>query len=347
MAEKIGASLAQSGRYEVAIIGYSGAGHAPEPLNEVSLGTFSRLSPARWWARWKAFRLAMAIRPDVFIFGTYELIFPAFWLKVILGTRIIYDVRENYYRNILNSEGLTWLIRLPLALIVRLIEKLTAPSTDHFFLAERGYEKEFRFHRGGWTVLENKALNRPHTIRKQTGNEIHLLFSGTLSESTGVFRAIHLAAALHQANTSIRLTIAGYAASHAVRNRLLREAGKYSFIKCVGIDRLVSHKEINDLIDHCDAGIIAYTPAPQTLNTVPTKLFEYLEAALPILTESHWPWIEQYAFCEPFVLVNFENPDAQNIINTLSNKSLYTKPVPGASWSSEEAKLLEGFKNIV
>jgi len=337
MAEKMGASLAQSGRYEVTVIGYSSTGTAPESLKQVSLGKFSRLSPARWWARWKAFRLALSIRPDVFIFGTYELIFPAFWLKVILGTRIIYDVRENYYRNIFNSEGLTWLIRLPLALIVRLIEKLTAPSTDHFFLAERGYEKEFRFHRGGWTVLENKALNRPHTIRKQTGNEIHLLFSGTLSEST----------ALHQANTSIRLTIAGYAASHAVRNRLLREAGKYSFIKCVGIDRLVSHKEINDLIDHCDAGIIAYTPAPQTLNSVPTKLFEYLEAALPILTESHWPWIEQYAFCEPFVLVNFENPDAQNITNTLYSKHLYIKPVPGASWSSEEAKLLEAIKNVV
>jgi len=347
MAEKMGASLAQSGRYEVTVIGYSSTGTAPESLKQVSLGKFSRLSPARWWARWKAFRLALSIRPDVFIFGTYELIFPAFWLKVILGTRIIYDVRENYYRNIFNSEGLTWLIRLPLALIVRLIEKLSAPSIDHFFLAERGYDKEFRFHRGGWTVLENKALNRPHSTRQPAGNAIHLLFSGTLSESAGVFRAIHLAEALHQTNMSILLTIAGYAASHAVRNRLLRDAGKRSFIKCIGIDRLVSHKEINDLIDQSDAGIIAYTLSPHTLNTVPTKLFEYLEASLPILTESHWPWVEQYASCEPFVLVNFENPDVKTILNILANRPLYTKSIPDASWSSEEAKLLEAIKNVV
>lgn len=346
MAEKIGASLARAG-HAVTVVGYSGTGSTSGTLKIVPIGPFSRLSLARWWARWRVFHIAFASRPDVFIFGTYELIFPAIWLKVLLGTRIIYDVRENYYRNILHSEGLTRLFRFPLAMLVRFIEKLTAPAIDHFFLAEQGYDREFRFHRGGWTLLENKAISRKHPQRGRSGSEIHLLFSGTLSESTGVFRAIRLANALHDVNNNVKLTVAGYAAAHTVRQRLLREAGKHPFVKCIGIDCLVPHDEIAALIDRCDAGIIAYLPAPQILNSVPTKLFEYLEASLPILTESHWPWRRNYAYCEPFVPVSFEQPDAKGILNTLINKPLYTKPVTDADWSSEEGKLLQAIKNIV
>lgn len=346
MAEKMGVSLARAG-HEVTIVGYSAPGSTPPSIKSLTIGPFSRLSLSRWFARWRVFRLAFATRPDVFIFGTYELIFPALWLKILLGTRIVYDVRENYYRNIRYSEGLNWFVRLPFAMIVRFIEKLTAPAIDHFFLAEQGYDKEFKFHRGGWTVLENKAIARTHPARSRPGGEIHLLFSGTLSESTGVFRAIRLAEELHAVNNAVRLTVAGFAATGSVRHRLLREAGKRPFVKCIGVDSLVPHDEIAALIDRCDAGIIAYLPAPQILNTVPTKLFEYLQASLPILTESHWPWLERYASFEPFVPVSFENPDADGILNMLINSPLHTTPVPDVDWSSEEGKLIEAIKNIV
>ncbi len=348
MTEKIGQSLVDCGLYAVSVIGYCPSGTTPENIECISLGRFTRISVARYLARWRAFSIAFRRKPDVFIFGTYELIFPAILLKVILGTRIIYDVRENYYRNIHHSEALPFLLRFPLALTVRLVEKVTAPAIDHFILAERGYEDEFRFHRGGWTVLENKAMPSQATARRwKKGEPLHLLFSGTLSESTGVFRAIDLVAKIHQHVPDVRLTIAGYAASPAVRRRIQEAASSHSFVALIGIDQLVPHSKILSLISGSHAGIIAYLHLPQTQNTVPTKLFEYLQASLPILTEKHWTWADRYEQCRPFVFTNFETPDIDLIINQLSNSSLYPIPAPDTGWNTEVTKLLEIIKLVV
>ncbi len=343
MAEKFGATLT-SAEYAVTIIGYGSSGPSSGEVIIHPLGEFPRLSLQRYLARWRTFQFAFVSRPDVFIFSTHELIFPAVLLKVFLGTRIIYDLRENYFRNIRYSEGLPVLLRLPLAIVVRAIEKITAPAIDHFFLAEQAYDKEFRFHRGGWTVLENKALPLPRPDRPRG---LKLLFSGTLSESTGVFRAIRLAKKLHEASGEASLTIAGYAASPAAQRRIREEAAGISFVRLVGVDSLVPHNKIRSLIAEADAGIIAYPRLPHTENSVPTKLFEYLQAQLPILTEDHWPWIPRFAGCAPFVTVNLENPEPTTILNALKNNVFYTQPIADAGWSSEAPKLLAAVKNTV
>ncbi len=344
MSEKLGASLAAAG-YSVSVIGFESTGEPPKGLGCHSLEEFSRLSLRRYLARWKVLRKTLSLRPDVFIFSTYELIFQAIFLKVMLGSRIIYDVRENYYRNILYSEGLPFLLRGPLALIVRGIEKIMAPMIDHFFLAERGYEKEFRFHRGAWTVIENKALPLPGPPVRL--DNLNLVFSGTLSESTGVFRAIHLAEALHARNPDVTLTIAGHAASVAVQQRIRKSAEGKPHVRLVGIETLVPHREIVQLLLRARAGIIAYRPLPHTLNSVPTKLYEYLTAGLPIICDSGWPWVQRFDAYRPFVYVDFEQPVEDDILGNLDRTTFYPSPVADAGWDSEVPKLLLAIKNIV
>lgn len=343
MTEKFAATLVEAG-YAVTVIGFGTSTLLPDPVTALPLGNFPRLSLRRYLARWHAFRLAFMRHADVFIFSTHELIFPALLLKVILGTRIIYDVRENYYRNIRHSEGLPGLLRWPLALAVRAVEKITAPAIDHFLLAEAAYDKEFRFHRGGYTVVENKALPMERT--KRNGG-LSLLFSGTLSQSTGVFRAMALAKRLREFTDTVTLTVAGYAASTATQKRIRAEAEGHPCIRLVGIDTLVPHARIRELTATSDAGIIAYPHFPHTSGAVPTKLFEYLEASLPILTEAHWPWIARFAASDPFVFVDFESPDASAIVDALRNGRFYTHPPSDASWSTEAPKLLRAIKFTV
>jgi len=345
MTAKVGVTLSKAG-YDVTVIGYQPSGQVPPGIAHHSLGTFRRLGIQRWLARWRVFGRAFQIRPTVFIFSTHELILTALLLKIILGTRIIYDVRENYYRNIRHSEGLPWLLRLPLALWVRGIEKITAPMIDHFFLAEEGYDKEFRFHRGGWTLLENKALpgadRHPGKVKG-----LKLLFSGTLSASTGVFRALHLAHCLHETSPAISLTIAGYAAVEATQRQIKELAADKPYIQLVGIDQLVPHEEILRLIAASDAGIIAYQKLPHTTASVPTKLFEYLQASLPIITENQWPWISRFAYCSPFLFTDFENPDANGLLHALQNNPFYTAVPENTAWASDEKRLLEAIKTLV
>ena len=164
---KMGVSLASTGTWQVSIIGFPTTVPSYPGIEFIQLKSFTRLSLGRWLAKWKVLVEAWRRKPALFIFSTHELLIPALILKVMRSSFIVYDVRENFYRNIAHSEGLPTLLRWPLAMLVRLKEKLLAPAVDHFLLAEKGYEQEFRFHRGGWTVIENKALSYPKSFSEK------------------------------------------------------------------------------------------------------------------------------------------------------------------------------------
>ena len=338
MLEKMGMSLQLAG-YEVTVIGYpSKTPKANAGIKLVPITPFSRLSVGRIKARLTVLVKAWQQHPDIFIFSTHELLGPALLLKVFSNTTVIYDVRENYYRNIRYGEAFPGLLRWPLATLVRFKEKLLAPMIDHFFLAERAYENEFRFHRGGWTVIENKAVGIDLLPPKHAGKR--LLFSGTLAESTGVFRAIDLATRMHQIDPAITLTIVGYAASVPVQERLRVLSKANPFIALVGITHLVPHDVIVEYVHNSDLAMVAYPPAPHTQGSRPTKLYEYLSAGLPMLIEAHWPWISEFIYCQPFIITNFDHPDIPSVMQDWDRGGFYPIPARGVTWEEEAPKLL-------
>ena len=355
MFEKMGVSLAQSGQYEVFIIGYP---TSPKPtytgIHFISLPQFQRVSLKRVLAKWSVFRKIIQLRPWLVIITTHELLLPAIILKALIRTKIVYDIRENYYRNILYSGSFPMFARWPLALLVRLKEELLAPVIDHLFLAEKGYENEFRFQRDRWTVIENKALLSPPTqvveegvplgMRKELKDTLQLLFSGTLAESTGVFRAIQLCKELHRLDPTVSLTIVGRAALVEVNEKIQKEIKQYPFISLIGGNSLVPHRTVMEYIRNSDYGIISYPPSEHTVNSHPTKLFEYLSARLPIILEPHWPWITQYEVYQPFILVDFQKPNYPGLLQDMKSKAYYTRTPEDVSWSSEEPKFLKALE---
>ena len=358
MFEKMGRSLASGGLYEVFILGYPSPSVPDIPsIHFLPSDPFPRLSIRRMVASWKAFLKIWKLNPSILIFNTHELLIEAIVLKVCLGTRIVYDIRENYYRNIIHSGSFPLFVRVPLALLVRFKEKFLAPTIDHFMLAEIEYESEFKFHRGGWTVVENKALTPTlsrgeggppfrRVVRGESRGAIKLLFSGTLADSTGVFMAIEIAKQLHRLDPEVRLKIIGRAALERVKQRIQHEIQDFDFIMLVGGDNLVPHEEILRAIEASDAGIISYPRSPHTENSHPTKLFEYLNAQLPIILEPHWPWVTRYEKHQPFILIDFSKPDYKALLQQLRTGHFYITAPIDITWTSEEPKLLRLIANL-
>jgi hypothetical protein len=347
MLAKMGRSIAATGLYDVFIVGYpSQAAPQVTGIQFRALPSFPRLSLMRAMSKWTVFRMLWDIGPDILIFSTHELIVPAVLLKVLRNTSIVYDVQENYYRNILYGGSFTPVLRWFLAASVRLKEKLLAPSIDHFFLAERAYENEFNFFRGGWTLLENKAPLMPGHTRKNITGPVRLLFTGTLSEGTGVFRAIDLAKGLHHLDSTVTLTIVGFAAVDEVYHQVRAACADADFITLIGGNHLVPHHTILEQIVIADAGIIAYPDSILTRDSYPTKLFEYLQAQLPILVEPHWPWIPHFELSTPFVYTDFSNPNYAEVLRGLRTGSFYPSAPQNVSWQSEEDKFLKAIANL-
>ncbi len=342
MFEKIGQSLASG--YEVHIIGTrSKANIQYSPIVFHPLPSSPRLSFTRIVAPLRILKRFFFIKPDLIILSTHELIWVALAAKLFWGSKIIYDVRENYFLNILHTDAFPRLLRIFIACYVRFKEWITSPLIDIFFLAEAGYEKELGFVTKKKLILENKVKKMLPTIGKkwseQDGN-IHLLFSGTLAQTTGVFNAIELATKLYTLNKKIRLLIIGYSPLRSVNKAITDLIQGKDFIRFIGGPNLVPHSEILEAIGASDFGIVAYPPNLSTQNTIPTKLFEYMGYRLPILLINYAPWLtfcQQYTAAIPFDLKAF---DAREFMRELQSTTFYTSVPSDVFWESEEKKLL-------
>jgi len=290
-----------------------------------------------------------SIRPDILIVTTHELLLPAMLYKLFFRARVIYDVQENYFRNILFLPSFNFLLRPLLAVYVRSKEKLLAPFIDYFILAESGYERELGFPGKRKIVLENK-VQRSSSIKPKKHKMdgfIHLIFTGTIADNTGVYEAITLARKLHHADARVRLTIIGYCARPQVLAAIKVDIQPLSFVTLIGGDQPVPHTEIIHIIQQADAGIIAYRPNAATYHSIPTKLFEYLGNHLPILLTNYDPWVR---YCAPFdaaIPIDFANIDEKTILHKLRTQSFYTVAPEQVYWDSEHSKLMHLLETII
>jgi len=365
MFEKMGMTLADSGHYEIFIIGYpSIAVPAYTNIHLLPLTAFPRISFDRLLAPFKILRILHQVKPQILIVNTHELLIVACLNRIFFGTKIIYDIRENYYRNVLYTESFAVLLRPFLAGWVRLKEKLVSPLFHHFFLAESGYQKEMNFFRNRATLIENKAKVTDGLVRVREPGKIRMLFSGTLAETTGVFQAIALAIKLHALNEAIQLTLIGYCAKPETLKRILDQIKEADFIHLHGGDRLVPHPEVAAAIYSSDFGIVCYPPSRHTENAIPTKLYEYLAAGLPILLQHHRPWVELASRHQACIAIDVPTVDPHALLLQMQSPFYTTPPAdPGSSkvglsavavsekagvtWESEAGKLLAALENII
>jgi glycosyltransferase involved in cell wall biosynthesis len=346
MFEKMARSLAKE--HEIHVIGFPASSrHVYTGITQHPLPALPRLSIRRLIRPWQILRMVLTLRPEAFIITTHELLFMALLAKWCRRLTVVYDVQENYFRNILFTDAFPRLLRGPLACYVRLKELVMMPVIDRFILAEKAYADEMRFLRKKSVVLENKYAPsaQPPGDALRTPDQTTLLFSGTLSHSTGVFAAIELAKGLHALDPSIRLIIVGYAPKAGDASLIRRIIQPLPFITLIGGDQLVDHREIVTWIRRCDFGVISYPVSPATSGSIPTKLYEYLANTLPVLCVDHPRWVRLITQYNAGVSYS---PDLSNLSKCLAHmksQAFYPTPPPAdVLWASEEPRLLDLFR---
>jgi len=349
MFEKMGKSLCKNPDFEVFIVGYPSNKPSDDPNIEfLPHPNFARISLVRAFIPLVTLKTIFKVKPDLVIVNTHELLIVAVISRILFGSKIMYDVQENYWRNILWTDAFPPLIKHLLAVWVRCKEFLLSPFFHLFILAEKGFEKEMRFFKKKYIVVENKSLLPQGFVRSKPDKNINLLFSGTIGKSTGVFQAINLAKCLYQSDSSVRLHIIGHCVQASTLQELKHTIAGHSFITLTGGHELVPHPDIIAQIFHSDFGIIYYPSSPHTENKIPTKLYEYLSAQLPIIIQNHPPWT---ALCQPYqaaIPIDFNSPvQANDLLVKMKQTLFYPKSPANVFWSTEEKVLLESVTKIL
>ncbi len=349
MYEKIGMALFRQGKYEVHIAGFCSHKHVrDEKFKFHVILCANRLSWKRFAAPVIFYKKMLKVKPDVVVVCTPDLLIVTALYRILFRPLFLYDVRENYYLNLVHTHSFPLYIRNLFALFVRAAEWLTHPLIDRYVLAEKCYVQELPFIKNRYTVLENKYQPKSDVLvvpRRRTF--FRLLYTGTIAETYGVFEAISLVRKLHQADGRYTLTIIGYAAQPSVRNRVRKETSGCSYIRVIGLDYPVPHAEIIRCINLSDIALTPYLPNRSTRDKIPTKFYEYIYHRIPFVIQSNPAW---EAFTLPYraaITLDFTNPDLSEFLASIHSYAFYQTPFAYRHLIFNLEKLSKVFSNKI
>ncbi|GHA60227.1 glycosyltransferase [Pontibacter akesuensis] len=356
MYEKLGLSLSKLPDTQIHIAGF----HAPLPTDAPSnlrfhpIFRFNRLSLTRFKAQQLYLNLLQQLQPHLIIACTHELLLPSMRYCQSTGAKLVYDVQENYSLNLTSQRNYLPVLRQLLAWSVRRAERRAAHAVSHFLLAERSYADELPFlEEARYSIIENKykpapGYTLPATPVRLQQVPLRLLYSGTIAEMNGVFEAVELAEKLHALDETVSLKIIGYSSRQDTLQRLKQRIKEKPYITLVGGDGLVPHQKILEAIGESSVGLLPYWPHPSTSRCIPTKLFEYIAYALPVLVQQNPLWASIVAANKAGLSVDFAAIQPQELLQRIRQQTFYTSGVPDTVyWKSEEAMLNSLIKELL
>ncbi|MCV9386032.1 glycosyltransferase family protein [Reichenbachiella ulvae] len=306
---------------------------------------FPRISFQRLIVPYSIFKRLLQLKPKIVVVNSPELLWVTIYCKILFGTKIIYDIQENYFKNLWFQNVYPPLIKHVLALTLRLKEVLTAPVFDHFLFAEKCYSSELKFINNRYTVLENKALSAVKRIRNENHPRPQILFSGTITENTGIYEALSLVNELSR-HINLTLRIVGHCPEAKIYRWLKEQEGETLSLH---IDqRPIPYSEIEEAIKHADAGLVCYRTNPSNQHCMPTKVFEYAASGLPIMYEegSHWQsFIKKYTKGLPFDFNQIDQKKAEDFLHASMDRSQELSTLK-ALWEEEEIKWIDCLKKL-
>ncbi|GGF39168.1 glycosyltransferase family protein [Echinicola rosea] len=345
---KLAISLRETNKYHINIIGFLEKNPPKlENIEFISIFGKDRLHPARLLVPFRFFSRLCRIRPKLVIVTTYELLLPALLLKPFIGFRLIYDLQENYAKNILHNHTVSRWIRYPAAGYVQLVEKIARPFVDHYFMAERCYPLEFpRIH--NYSVLENKyyksAEDSPPFYLPKSG--IKFILTGTLAKAYGTDIGIQWFNRIKAHFPDAQLLIVGYAPVADFRSKIRELSADSPGIDLRISDRPVHQQMIFSAMKEADVLLLPYQPLPSIWSKIPSKMYEALAMKIPMIIPENPLWTALISPYPAGTALDFSFPSLEQL-QSLIDRQQFTRPVgEEVTWESEKGKLLRLVENL-
>ena len=342
--EKIGCTLQKSGNYEVIMLGSaSQLKNTNNDIAKIPWRKFNRLSVGRILIQFTFIKALFKAKPDILIITTHELLFASLLCKIIMKMRLVYDVQEDYYKNLMHQHFYPFLFRIPAACLIRLIEWISRPFVSHYLLAEESYSKDVGFIKNKFTIVDNKSLPIANESSQQSFN---IIFTGTLTEYSKTIEAIQLYLKIKNQFDNPKLIVIGHCPSNSYFNSLEELSASDASIILKVRNYPVPHLEIIQEIEKANLAIIGYESNPINEFKIPTKQYEYTAAKLPYLVRKNTYWSQIGTSWGGAIPIDFNNPENENLPETLSQISKAEIKSLNAEWERNEPSLLKAIMTI-
>ena len=343
--EKIATSLVKEEKYIVTILGTSSTNKLPHSqIIFKPWYNFHRLSFGRIGIQFAYQKTLTELKPDLIICTTFELLLDSVLYRWLHGSKIVYDIQEDYLKNLWFQKFYPYGLRHVLGLSVRAMEFLVSPFISGFTLAEKTYQKDIGFTRRKSLILENKSLP---IFKGKSNDNFKVIFTGTISSYSRAKECIKLYLQIEDQLPKSTLTLIGYVPISSYRNLLESEYENHPNILLKLSDTPVPHGEIINGIRTADLAIIGYKPNGVNAHKVPTKLYEYTAAKLPYLVQSESYWAKVGQNLGGAIPIKFTDPSSTDIMNDFAAITPHSFADSGFLWTENEVILCQYIDDII
>lgn len=227
------------------------------------------------------YQSAIQIDADLYHFHDPELLPYALKLKKA-GKKVIYDVHEDLPRQILSKHWIPAIFRKPIAWCVEKYENYVSCKLSHIVTATPHIRERFKklnpnsIDINNYPILQSKERDKQRTAKKNS-----ICYVGAASKIRGFTEVVQ---AMGKLNCT--LEYAGTFSPSSYGEEIKNIPGYKNVLN----HGQITPEEVNKILDGSLAGIVTFYPLPNHVNAQPNKIFEYMEAGLPVICSDFELW---------------------------------------------------------
>lgn len=266
-----------------------------------------------------------------------------------LGKKVIFDCHEDFSKQLLNKPYVNRFVGVFLSKIFMIYEKKTLKNFDIIIAATDFIRHRYlKINKSTFVIYNYPIINKSKSFRDWKSKENKICYVGGIDKSRGVYELIE---AMNYTN-EVTLTLAGNFKEKKDKTNLLQHKSWDKVEELGYIDK----PRVLKVYQESKIGLVTLHPQINYIDSLPVKMFEYMEASIPVIASDFPLWkgiIEQHScgICvdplDPKAISEaikylFENENISQIMGENGRNAI----LDTYNWSIEEPKLLNIYKKI-
>ena len=332
--------------------------HAPAEFKKKHIGNISIIGLQKWHKKsdriktfFILFKRVWGSKAEIFHFHDPELVLLGLYIKCIKRKKVIFDVHENTSQLILERTWIPTVFRKPLYYSFRILEKLSMRYFDSIVLAEDSYTKNFPQKN---IVIHNYPFLTQKTLEfKKT---IDVIYVGGIMQERGIFEILKIVKMVKQTLPLVFFKIIGPIAKN-IESDIVRIIETEKLGENIIFTGRMNYDEAMMEIQRAKIGLALLHPIKNYIESLPTKIFEYMNYEVPFLASNfnYWGTIfdnEKIGYLIPYngteqwseKIIDLLQDDKKRISMGKQGRALIEKQY---SWTSEEKHLLTLYHSLL